>query len=192
MRSIFALALASSLALAAFACSGSSTGPTGPSGTLTVMLKDSPFSDAKSLLVTFSEVSVHQAEGEWTKLPFAAAGATSRTCDLKKLQTAQDILGTGPLAAGRYTMLRVIVTSAALYFENAATGEPCATTIAAPAGRSANIEIPSGEVRFNRNFELTANNTSMILLDFDGDRSVQETGNGRYTMSPVIGIVSVQ
>jgi hypothetical protein len=68
-------------------------------------LKDSPFSDAKSLLVTFSEVDVHradEADGQWTKLSFSG-GAASRTCDVKKLEGAQDILGTGALAAGQYT-----------------------------------------------------------------------------------------
>jgi hypothetical protein len=30
------------------------------------------------------------------------------------------------------------------------------------------------------------------LLDFDGDRSVRVTGNGRYMMTPVIAVVSVQ
>jgi hypothetical protein len=30
-----------------------------------------------------------------------------------------------------------------------------------------------------------------MVLDFDGDQSVHETGNGRYMMSPVVGIVSV-
>jgi hypothetical protein len=31
-----------------------------------------------------------------------------------------------------------------------------------------------------------------LLIDFDGDRSVVETGNGRFRMTPVIGVVSVQ
>jgi hypothetical protein len=31
-----------------------------------------------------------------------------------------------------------------------------------------------------------------MLIDFDGDRSIRETGNGRYMMSPVITVVSVQ
>lgn len=183
--------LALTVALTVFACSGSPTGPTGGAGTLTVMLKDSPFSDAKSLLVTFSEVSAHRAEGEWTTLPFSGA-ATRRTCDLKKLTDAQDVLGTGPLAPGHYTMLRLVVSSASLYFDNAASGPACAPTVAAPAGRSAAVEIPSGEVKLNREFELTSTTASTILLDFDGDRSVRETGNGRYMMSPVIGIVSVK
>lgn len=188
MRTTTALALTA--ALTVFACGGSPTGP-GAAGTLTVMLKDSPFSDAKSLLVTFSEVSAHRAEGEWAAVPFAG-GATSRTCDLKKLTDAQDVLGTGPLTPGQYTMIRLMVSSAALYFDNGASGPACAPTVAAPAGRTAAVEIPSGEVKLNRQFELTSTTASTILLDFDGDRSVRETGNGRYIMSPVIGIVSVQ
>jgi hypothetical protein len=192
MRVITAFAVAAVLA-ASYACGGSPTGPSGAGGTLTLMLKDSPYSDAKSLLVTFSDVSAHradQADSGWTRLPFAD-GATSRTCDLKKLQTAQDILGTGPLAAGHYTMVRLTVSSASLYFENAAAGNACAASIAAPAGRSAAVEIPSGEVKLNREFDI-ASTAMTMLVDFDGDKSVRETGNGRFMMSPVIGVVSVQ
>jgi hypothetical protein len=31
-----------------------------------------------------------------------------------------------------------------------------------------------------------------MVLDFDGDKSVRETGNGQFMMSPVISVVSVQ
>ena len=181
------------LATALVACGGSPTGP-GGSGTLRVMLKDSPYSDAKSLLVTFSEVSVHKsdaAEESWIRLPFSG-GASSRTCDLKKLVNAQDILGTGPLSTGHYTQIRLTVTSSALYFDNAATGSPCDATISTPAGRSAPVEIPSGQVKLNREFDVSSSDATTILLDFDGDRSVHETGNGRFMMSPVITVVSVQ
>ena len=188
------LAVAVAVAVSSYAC-GSTTSPSG-AGNLRLMITDSPFSDAKSLLVTFSEVTAHRAEADWTKLPFAAADAatsapTSRTCDLKKLVDAQDILGVGALPAGHYTMLRLVVSSATLYFDNASTGPACAPTIAAPAGRSASITVPSGEVKLNRQFELTAE-AKTILIDFDGDRSIVETGNGSYRMTPVISIVSVQ
>lgn len=158
---------------------------------LSVWLKDSPFSDARALLVTFSHVSAHRAGADFMTLPFAA-GASGRTCDLKKLTTAQDVLGTGPLPTGHYTQLRLVVASAAIYFDNAASGPACAPSIGAPAGRSAAVEIPSGEIRLNREFELTAPNATNILLDFDGDRSVKQTGNGRFMMTPVIAVVSVQ
>jgi len=191
MRSISAIVMAASLTVFVAGCGGSATGPSGAPGSLTVLLKDSPFSDAKSLLVTFSEVSAHKAEGEWTKLPFSG-GASSRTCDIKKLTDAQDVLGTGPLTPGHYTMIRLEVTSAALYFDNAATGPACAPDVTTPAGRSASVEVPSGMVRLNREFDLTSTTATTILLDFDGDKSVHETGNGKYMMTPVIGVVSVQ
>jgi len=178
----------------AMACGGSNS-PTGPSGagaTFNLMLKDSPFADAKSVLVTFSEVTAHRdTESNFTTVPFAA-GATARTCDLKKLQTAQDVLGTGTLPAGHYTQVRLVVSSATIYFDNAAAGAACAPTIAAPAGRNAPVDIPSGEVKLNRQFEVPASGTTTMLLDFDGDRSIRETGNGRYMMTPVIAVVSVQ
>lgn len=181
------------MAVVMVACGGSPTSPDG-SGSLRIMLKDSPYSDAKSLLVTFSEVSVHKSDAaaeSWTRLPFSG-GATSRTCDLKKLVNAQDILGTGAIDTGHYTQIRLTVTSSSLYFDNAAAGNPCDATIATPAGRSAAVEIPSGQVRLNREFDVSSSGATTILLDFDGDRSVHETGNGRYMMSPVITVVSVQ
>lgn len=173
------------------ACGGDS--PTSPSeaGTLRVMLTDSPFTDAKAVLVTFSEVTAHKStDEEFTKIPFA--GGTSRTCDLKKLQSAQDVLGTGPLSPGQYTQIRLLVTSATIYFDNAAGGEACSPTLNAPGGRSATVDIPSGEVKLNRQFAVPEGGATTMLLDFDGDRSIRETGNGRYMMSPVISVVSVQ
>jgi len=190
-----ATAIAVAVMLVAAGCGSSPTSPSATGGNLRVMLTDSPFSDAKSLLVTFSEVSVQRSDQSndtgWTTLPFANS-ATSRTCDLKKLQSAQDILGTGSLAAGHYNQIRLTVSSATLFFDNAAGGNACETTIAAPAGRSATLEIPSGVVKLNREFDVSSSGATTILLDFNGDGSVHQTGNGRYMMSPVITVVSVQ
>lgn len=177
---------------AAYACGNSPTAPSSAGGTLNLMITDSPYSDAKSLLVTFSEVTAHRSEvGGSNPLSFAG-GATSRTCDLKKLVGAQDVLGVGALPAGHYTQLRLVVSSAMLYFDNASTGPACAPAITAPAGRSATVEIPSGEVKLNRQFEVTSTAATTILVDFDGDKSVHEMGNGRFRMTPVISVVSVQ
>jgi Domain of unknown function (DUF4382) len=192
LRSLVVVAVV--VAMACACASSNSTSPT-PAGnaTLHVMLKDSPFSDAKALLVTFSEFNAHAAGsgfGNEPRLPFAS-DATSLTCDLKKLTNAQALLGTGALPAGHYTQLRLVVSSATLYFDNASSGGACAPTIAAPAGRSAAIDIPSGELRLNREFDLTGTTPTTILLDFDGDRSVRDTGNGRFMMTPVITVDSV-
>lgn len=190
MRTITVLAVVAVIGVAA-ACGDNVTSPSG-SGRLNLMIKDTPYSDARALLVTFSEVTAHrEGEGGFSRVPFGDAAATSRTCDLKKLVDAQDVLGVGMLPEGHYTQVRLVVSSAALYFENPSTGPACATTMPVPAGRSAVLEIPSGEVRLNREFNVAAAGATTMLIDFDGERSVSELGNGRFRMTPVIGVVSV-
>jgi len=196
MRRIHPWWFLAGLAVFSMACSGSSTSPSSTS-VLNMMMKDAPFSDAKALLVTFSEVSAHTSGGDWATLPFApptpgAPPPATRTCDLKKLETAQDILGTGTIAAGHYTQVRLVVQSAAIYFDSASTGPACAPTIPTPPGNFAPVNIPSGEVKLNREFDAPAGGATTMLLDFKGDQSVILTGSGTYQMSPVIAVVSVQ
>ncbi len=187
-----ALKLMISMLLAAgvAACIGSPTNPE-PAARLHLMLTDSPFSDARAVLVTFSAVSAHLTGNDFMPLPFAG-GATSRTCDLKKLVGAQELLGTGAMPTGHYTQVRLIVTGATIYFDNPSAGPACAETIASPAGRSAAVDVHSGDVRLSREFEVTTTGSTTITVDFDGDRSIVPMGNGRYSMSPVISVVSVK
>lgn len=201
-RFLWACLVAVAIAAAA-ACGGSSptsatnvTTPGTPgsaTGKLTISMKDSPFSDAKALLVTISKVTAHMADGtSWTTLPFTG-GATSRTCDLKRLTNTTDVLGTGTLTAGHYTQIRLTVASATLYFDNATTGDVCGATMTTPLGLKAEVKIPSGEIKLNHQFEVPAGGTTSILLDFDGDKSIKLHGNGDYQMSPpVISVVSTQ
>jgi len=189
------------MVFAAFGCSsggGSASAPTTPTasagageGTVTVLLTDSPFDDAKAVLVTFTEVSAHRSGGGWETIPFQPP-SPSRTCDLKKLVGAQDILGTGALPQGHYTQIRLMVSEATLYFDDEAGGPACAPAIAAPDGASAPLEIPSGEVKLNREFDVTSGGVTTITLDFEGERSIHRTGSGRFMLKPVIAVVSVQ
>lgn len=190
--------LAAAAVLTTFACSGESGSPSGPSapsgsqGTLNLRITDSPFGRAKAVLVTFSDVSMHR-NGDWKKVPFADGSAT-RTCDLKKLENStQDVLGTGPLEAGEYTMVRLVVQSARVYLDNAAVSPtPCAASIPAPAGAVSTATMPSGEVKLNGSFGVAAGGATTILIDFDGESSFSQTGNGSYMINPVIRILSVQ
>jgi len=192
--------IAAGAVLATFACSGSPSGPSdastsGPSGsmgTMNVRLTDSPYGSARAVFVTFSEVSAQRADGGWTKLPFADGSAT-RTCDLKKLQnSAQDVLGTGPLTPGQYNWIRLQVQSAKIYLDAPSTSPaPCAASMAEPPGAASVFTIPSGEVKLNGTFTLTAGTATTLLLDFDGESSIEKTGNG-YLMKPVVRLVSVQ
>jgi hypothetical protein len=177
-------------AIWAFGCGDSTmTAPSTPS-TLNIMLKDAPFADAKAVFVTFSEVSVRASGGDFTTLPFAN-NLSTRTCDLKQLVTAQDLLGSGSMTTGHYTQIRLVVASATLYFDNAAPGPPCGAVLPMPSGRNASATIPSGEVRLNQEFDVSSTKATTILVDFDGGRSLALSGSGTYMLLPVVSVVSV-
>ena len=173
----------------------SSDTTTGGTGRLTISLTDSPFGDAQAVLVTFSDISVHRSDnGKWERVPLVG-GSPKRMCDLKKLQGPLDVLGVAGLEPGHYTQIRLTIESAALYFDSVASGGPCGWEIPAPTGRHAEVHVPSGTVRLNRPFTLTAGGVVDVLLDFDGDKSIhgngRSGGSGHYTMTPVITVVSV-
>jgi hypothetical protein len=131
-------------------------------------------------------------EGEWVTVPLAG-GALSLTCDLMKLQTTQDVLGIGTLAAGHYTQIRVTVKSATIYFTDLSSGGVCAPALTLSGTELGNaVDIPSGTLKLNREFDVPNGGATTILIDFDADKSIHQTGNGKYKMTPVIGVVSVQ
>jgi hypothetical protein len=41
-------------------------------------------------------------------------------------------------------------------------------------------------------FTLAGNTTTSILIDFDGESSIRDLGNGNYQMTPVVRILSVR
>jgi hypothetical protein len=168
---------------------GGGGGSTAP-GTLQVLMKDSPFSDARAVLVTFTEVSAHHTGAGWQSLPFAG-GSEQRVCDLKRLEQVTDLLGIGTLEAGHYTQLRLDVSQTRIYWNNPSTGPACSPTITAPLGTFSEATVPSGTLHLNRQFTIESGATTTVTLDFDGDKSIKQTGNGKYMMQPVIAILSV-
>ena len=214
-----------SVAAGAIGCGGSGESPAAPTqntssgnsdggaqaggapagtGKLTIGIKDSPFSDAKAVLVTFKEVSVHTAGAGWETVAFTG-GAAERTCDLKQLQAATDVLGVATLPAGHYTEIRLTVERAAACTSRTRRRPVRARARSRRPPAPAPLKIPSGTVKLNRQFTVAAGGATTMLLDFDGDRSIKRTGGGNgngnggggaataaYTMTPVIAVVSVQ
>jgi len=184
------------VALASFGC-GDGGSPTAPSdggssagspGTMNIRITDSPYGSAKAVLVTFSEVS---ANG--TKLSFADSSASTWTCDLKKLQNGHDdLLATARPSAKEYTEIKLVVQSAKIFMDNSAVSStPCARSIPEPAGAAFPMSLSGNDVRLNGSFGLRADASMTILVDFDGESSISQSGS-TYMMRPVVRIVSVQ
>jgi hypothetical protein len=191
MRVVAAVVIAAAMSFAS--CADSVTSPSeARNGALNVFLAYSPYPEAKALLVTLAEVTAHRSDNGVAQLPLGAPGTPLlRTCDLNRVEDARTAIGSGPLPAGSYTELRVVVLAAALYFDNPSTGPVCAATIPAPAGRRVVADLSSGNVRINQPFDIVAEGNASIVINFDAAQSVTNMGNGRYQMTPVIGVVSV-
>jgi hypothetical protein len=196
---------------------GTSGGPIsgGGFGRLTLNMTDTPFEDAKAVLITFDRISVHRSGGGWEDIDFAN-DAAARTCDLKKLEDdeAVDVLGSELLPAGHYTQIVLNVAKATIHFDNASTSATaCAAEITVPGTKFTDVRVPNGEVKLNREFRVDPDALVDILLDFDGDKSIRQqgggggNGNGRgrggagggttapeegsYSLQPVVSILEV-
>ena len=171
---------------------GGSPPPAGSAGTMTVRITDSPFGAAKAVLITFSEVAV-QRGSDWVRVPWPDGSSGTWTCDLKKLENnAQDTIAAGSMGQATYSWVRFTIQSARLFAQNSAvSATPCARSIPEPAGEAYTMAIANREARTNGSFPVTSTTGTTMLIDFDGEASVRESGTNNFTLDPVIRLVSV-
>lgn len=159
---------------------GRGPGPATATGTFVFQVSDQPnaIGDFASLTVNVSKVSVHSAtdnlENENLDNSWLDFTPSSSSFDLVQLQgeNVQTLIST-PLAAGMYTQVRLVVTSA---------------YGALKAGGTVNVTVPSGELRFVQSFQIAENKTTTFVLDLN----VVKQGNENYKLTPVAGKVTIQ
>ena len=155
--------------------------PPGTVGTLEVRVtdaKDEPHVTAINM--TFDNITVHRAgdgdsDGEW----IVVAEDLNKTVDLLQLSGVGDLLGEDEIEAGKYTQIRVGVVKVEVVIggvEEEVTLEPAEAAV-----------LPSGELKFHQPFEVKADKTTVIIIDFDvsADKSVVIAG-GKWLFKPTI------
>ena len=180
-------------ALAAAACdSDSTTSPSSSStgGRLVVRLTDSPYAGGRAILVTFSRVRATLVGGGTADVPFAG-GASSVTCDLKKLNTSDGDIASGAVAPGQYTDVRLTVQSVNLYLDNPSIDSACAATIRPPSGRVTAVALANSEVVASRSFETTATSDKVMRIALNSEQSIHLNSDGSYSFQPVLTVLSV-
>lgn len=88
--------------------------------------------------------------------------------DLLLLQGIEDIIGNKTFDVGKYTQIRLIVDS----------------VLVTDSGIDYEATVPSGKIKLIHPFEINANQTTTLVLDFEVDKFLVKTGSGKYSVKP--------
>lgn len=151
-------------------------------GTLQVKVTDQ--GTISSLVLSISEVKVHtasttetepeQSDGQETNETDGGGWVTvvgSKTVDLIQVKDINDLLGETSLASGKYTQIRLSISSATAVID----------------GVSHALTIPSGSIKFIHPFNIEDNKTTSLIIDFNADNSIVKAGD-KYILKPVVRI----
>ncbi|NLH25448.1 MAG: DUF4382 domain-containing protein, partial [Methanomicrobiales archaeon] len=166
-------------------------GPVVPGqATLIIAVKDAPkVKDGDGtithLLLNISEVSVQKAAPNQTitqtddEVSATESGETdtagwitvineTQSVDLLQFVNVSKVLGEKTLDAGTYTQIRLKIDSGTITVD----------------GTDYSLTVPSGVLKLNRGFVLVPNETRMLTLDFNMEKSVVSTGSDKYMLKP--------
>ncbi len=146
--------------------------PTVEQGTIEIRVTDPPPPGVASAYVTLTKLEVHLVsdnESGWITIIEEEV-----TFDLMTVIGVEEILGSANVTAGKYTQIRAEVTGV----EGKTTDNVSYTA-----------EVPSGKLKFVRPFNVEAGKTTVLTLDFDGDKSLVMTGKDKFLFKPVVKLL---
>jgi hypothetical protein len=195
---------------------GEGDGGAAGDGSASAYIKDAPSDDFREVHVVVTEAKVHRSAvaGNGTSTSTATATGTSTAVanttvsagvnatatvasggneagwitlfsdaagvDIDLLNTTgarAAFLGESDLAAGSYQQVRMVVKEAYGIDHD---------------GQRVEITVSSGTLRSVRSFTVEADRETRITIDIDLEKSLRETGNGQWRMTPVIGKTTAQ
>ena len=139
------------------------------SGVLDIFVTDPPPPKMDKILVSIKSVEVHRPGGDWITV-----AEEPGSFDLKAIEEVQQYLASQIIDAGEYTQIRLEINSV-----NITVGE-----------NEYRATVPSGKIKLVGNFDILEGNSTEITLDFNGEKSVTVTGNGKYIFKPVIKLLA--
>jgi hypothetical protein len=164
------------------ACGGSSDDGPG-SGTIEVGIADAPVDNAEAVVIHFTHATLHGPGGNTTVMVYdPVTGNPGRSIDLLRFQGG---MWTGlfddVVTAGQYSWIRLTLDLSQSYIQIA--GEPYAL-------RCTSCE--NNGYKLNRSFEVVANGTQTLMLDFDLRKSITDpSGDDVYILRPTVRVIEV-
>ena len=146
-------------------------------GTLEIRATDASTENFTAIWVTISDVQVHKAsDNAEDEDGWITVASENMTFELLALEDTEQLLASETIEAGRYTQMRMTVTEVKIAIDGQAVDEP--------------IKLPSGVLKLLKSvafgFDIQASETTVLLLDFDAQKSLTLTGQGMYIFDPVI------
>ncbi|MFH1229304.1 MAG: DUF4382 domain-containing protein [Candidatus Aenigmatarchaeota archaeon] len=145
-----------------------------PANAGTLQLKVTDAGNISSLVLSISQIEVHMASNDMNETEsgwITVNGAKS--IDLIQVKGINEILGNTTLSEGKYTQIRLSVSSATAVID----------------GQSYSVTVPSGKFKFVHNFDIVANKTTSLILDFNADSSIVTAGD-KYVLKPVVQVIT--
>ncbi len=142
-------------------------------GILQVRVTDAPAEyEVSAIYVTIANLEVHQSgeEADWTMII-----EESRTFELLELEGVEEIWGEEEIEVGHYTQIRMDVESVEATIDN--------------EDKDVSLFLPSGKLKLVGSFEIEAEKTTILTLDFDADKSLVFTGSDKVIFKPVIKLI---
>jgi hypothetical protein len=145
-------------------------------GILEIRVTDAPPERAVSEInVTLSNIQVHKSgsetdgDGGWITVI-----SDPQPFDLIQLKDlgAEEILGEAVIDIGRYNQIRMDVE----FVDAVIDGETVET----------GVDLPSGKLKIMGSFTIEVDTVTVLLIDFDADKSLVFTGQGKVIFKPVV------
>jgi hypothetical protein len=173
------IALFSTLVFLLGGC-GDSGGPS--TGTVSMSVTDAkPMipGNPSELWITFAEIHAHKSGGDWVTLPMPKTPLSINLLtfqDGKKTDLAPPVL----IESGKYTQLRFEISHAYMVING--------------SEQEISLDVPSGNLRTDKNFTFEVPNGGAVDLtvDFDLSQSIVVTGNSQYMLKPVLHLLETK
>src|SRR6266508_4458570 len=128
------------------------------------------------------DVRVMDAVGDWAHedgnaddVGWHNVSLARTTVDLVSLVNISELLANARFAPGKYTQIRIVVSSATGQLAN---------------GTTVTFSVPSGELKTTTTFEIRSGSTTTLTVDIDLSRSIV-MASGTWTFTPVLGHITV-
>jgi hypothetical protein len=190
--------ISSILIMLLFSACSDGGGSSSSTGDLSLSLTDASSDSYKAVYVTIDEVQVHMKGDEDDDSNWKVVASPQKTFNLLELVNGvREELGIAELAPGQYTQMRLIIgetpddginmfSQSHLFANYVIDKNDTPYELKIPSGFQTGIKIVHG-------FEISANQTTELILDFNASDSVVQAGSkGKWLLKPTIKVIDTK